>query len=78
MSTCGYSRCRFLTAWNEDRDAFFLYYKDDFNFEQEVVSLWEVSKKQIAEEEKKEYVINFLLLTMLLDVIGTVTFMSVT
>ena len=55
MSTCGYSRCRFLTAWNEDRDAFFLYYKDDFNFEQEVVSLPDVIETQISEEENKDY-----------------------
>ena len=55
MYTCGYSRCRFLTVLKEDRDAFFLYYKDDFNFEHEVVSLPKVIKDQIAEEKKKEY-----------------------
>ena len=55
MPICGHSRCRYLTYQKEDRDAFFLYYKDDFNFEHEVVSLPEVIEDQIAKEQEKEY-----------------------
>ena len=55
MSTCDHCRFRYLTALRDDWDAFFLYYKDDFNFEHELVSSPDVIEKQIEEEEENDY-----------------------
>ena len=49
------SRCRFLRAGRKDREEFFTFYKEDFNFQHEVIPLPDTIKSNIKEEEETEY-----------------------
>ena len=52
---CCLSRCRFLRAGRKDREEFFRFYKEDFNFQSEVIPLPDTIKSNIEEEESNDY-----------------------
>ena len=52
---CCLSRCRFLRAGRKDREDFFSFYKEDFNFQSEVIPLPDTIKSNIEEEESNDY-----------------------
>ena len=49
------SRCRFLRAGRKDREEFFKFYKEDFNFQREVIPLPDTIEDNIEEEESNDY-----------------------